>query len=101
MGRKKDTGDGALSAAISVVKGVPVKHALKHADYSENMRAHNSKKALHSPRMQAGFKRLELALVCEDHSEYWKIRGILDDRKASPSLVIETVQELHDEWASD
>jgi len=99
--RKKDTGDGDLSAAISVVKGVPVKSALKHAGYSENMRAHCSKKALHSPRMQTAFKRLGLALVSEDHSEYWQIRGILDDRKASPGLVIETSQQLHDEWVKN
>jgi hypothetical protein len=97
LGRKKYTDDGELNAAIAIAKGIPAKAALKHAGYSEYVRR-TPKKTLHNPRMQAAFKRLGLALLTETNSEYRHISGILEDRNAAPGLVLETAQQLHDEW---
>jgi hypothetical protein len=97
MGRKKFNDDGDLNAAIAITKGMPAKAALKHAGYSEYVRR-TPKKALQNPRMQAAFKRLGLALLSETNSEYRHISGILEDRNAAPRLVLETAQQLHDEW---
>ena len=90
--------DGDLSAIASLLKGVPARHALKYANYSENARTRNTKKLLHNARLQAAAKRVGLALLTEDNSEYRHISGILEDRNAAPGLVLETAQQLHDEW---
>jgi hypothetical protein len=100
MGRKKYTDDGDLNAAIAIAKGIPAKAALKHAGYSEYVRR-TPKKTLQNQRMQAAFKRLGLALLTENNSEYRHISGILEDRNAAPGLVLETAQQLHDEWVKN
>jgi hypothetical protein len=92
--------DGDLSAIVSLLKGIPARHALKYSGYSENARTRNTKKLLHNARLQAAAKRVGLALLTEDNPEYRHISGILEERNAAPSLVLETAQQLHDEWVN-
>ena len=95
-GKPKHEGD--LSAIVSLLRGIPARHALKYSGYSENARSRNTKKLLHNARLQAAAKRVGLALVADDNPEYRHIMGILEDRNPAPGLVLETAQQLHDEW---
>jgi len=66
-----------------------------------NARSRNTKKLLHNARMQAAAKRVGLALVADENPEYRHIMGILVDRNAAPGLVLETAEQLHDEWVKN
>jgi hypothetical protein len=93
--------DGDLSAIVSLLRGIPARHALKYSGYSENARSRNTKKLLHNARLQAAAKRVGLALVARENPEYRHVMGILEDRNAAPGLVLETAQQLHDEWVKN
>src|SRR5437016_13784679 len=99
-GMGKNTTEGDLMAMIALAKGTPARAALKHAGYSENVRR-TPRKVLHSPRCQEACRRLGVALLDVDCPEYERTLRLLENRNADPKLVIETTQQVHDEWVKN
>jgi hypothetical protein len=96
--RKPESSDGDLNAMIALVMGVPARHALQFAGYSKKTRERRTAHVLHGAPLQAAARRLGLALVTDAMPEY---KRILQDEYETPRIILETVQDIYDDWVKD